>query len=91
MKYREEQRKKAIKIRDTIFKDPGNGIFFGKEREFVLEEPVLNLWEGLQSYFITPHISQYPGIPGIFLRKIFTTQCHKGHFGKVSVPLFAVE
>ena len=48
MTYRERERKKAISIRDSMFKDPGNGIFFGKERDFVLNEPALNLWEGIR-------------------------------------------
>ncbi len=55
MKYIERERQKAIKIRDKIFKDPGSGVFFGKEREFVLSDPILNLWEGIRfdvkSYF----------------------------------------
>jgi hypothetical protein len=33
--YREAQRKKAINLRDEIFKDPGDGMFFGKKRDFV--------------------------------------------------------
>ena len=48
MKYREKERRKAVEIRNKIFKDPGNGMFFGKEREFVLEEPSLNLSEGIR-------------------------------------------
>jgi hypothetical protein len=48
MKYIDKERQKAVKIRNRIFKDPGNGLFFGKEREFVLFEPDLNLWEGIR-------------------------------------------
>ncbi len=35
MSYREDERKKAIKIREALFRDHGDGIFFKKEREFV--------------------------------------------------------
>ena len=56
MKYIDRERQKATEIRDNIFRDPGNGLFFGKEREFVLSEPELNLWEGIRQdtkdYFI---------------------------------------
>lgn len=48
MSYREDQRQKAIQLRDAMFKDPGNGLFFGKERNFVLKDPSLNLWEGIR-------------------------------------------
>lgn len=48
MRYREQERKKAIEIRESLFKDPGNGIFFGKEWGFVLSNPALNLWEGIR-------------------------------------------
>jgi len=46
--YREAQRQRAVQIRDALFKDPGAGIFFGKEREFVLQDPALNLWAGIR-------------------------------------------
>ena len=46
--YREEQRKKAIELRDEIFKDPGDGMFRGKKRDFVLNDPILNLWAGIR-------------------------------------------
>lgn len=48
MNYIEKQKLKAISIRDRIFKDPGYGTFFGKQREFVLSDPALNLWEGIR-------------------------------------------
>ena len=48
MSYRDQERKKATDIRESLFRDPGNGIFFGKEREFVLNDPTLNLWEGIR-------------------------------------------
>jgi len=61
MKYIEKERQKAIRIRDQIFRDPGNGMFFGKEREFVLSEPLLNLWEGIR--FDVKHYFEKYGIP----------------------------
>ncbi|MBA7541128.1 hypothetical protein ES705_33435 [subsurface metagenome] len=65
MKYIDKERQKAIEIRDKIFKDPGNGIFFGKEREFVLSEPELNLWEGIRQdamdYFLKNNIAWWSG------------------------------
>lgn len=48
MTYREDERKKIIDKREDIFKDPGNGLFFGKERDFVLSDPIINLWEGIR-------------------------------------------
>ncbi len=48
MNYREKERKRAIDIRESLFKDPGNGAFFGKDREFVLSNPTFNLWEGIR-------------------------------------------
>lgn len=65
MKYRETQRNKAIEIRNKIFRDPGSGIFMGKEREFVLEDPILNLWEGIRfdavDYFRRNNIAWWKG------------------------------
>ena len=48
MTYREQQRQKVTSIRAAFFKDPGNGIFYGKEREFALSDPIINLWEGIR-------------------------------------------
>jgi hypothetical protein len=48
MSYKEDERDKAVGIRDRIFKDPGNGLYRGKEREFVLSDPSINLWEGIR-------------------------------------------
>jgi hypothetical protein len=48
MSYREVQRKHAISLLDKIFKDPGNGIFLGKQYPFVLTEPELNLWSDIR-------------------------------------------
>lgn len=48
MSYIELQRKKAIGLRDGIFKDPGGGMFKNSEREFVLKQPALNIWTGVR-------------------------------------------
>jgi hypothetical protein len=48
MSYLEEQRQKAIRLRNEIFRDSGGGIFKGSEREFVLSEPRLNIWAGVR-------------------------------------------
>ncbi|MCD4712888.1 MAG: hypothetical protein K8R73_06355 [Clostridiales bacterium] len=65
MKYRELQRERSIALRDQLFHDPGKGIFFGKEREFVLQNPVLNLWEGIRydvvDYFKRNNIAWWKG------------------------------
>ena len=46
--YIEQEREKVIKNRNSFFKDPGNGMFLGKKREFVLKDPYLNLWESIR-------------------------------------------
>lgn len=48
MNYREQQRAKAVEIRDKMMKDPGQGDYSGKPRDFVLSDPVINLWEGIR-------------------------------------------
>ncbi len=48
MSYLEDQRRKAVLQRDTIFNDPGGGIFRNAEREFVLCNPSLNIWSGIK-------------------------------------------
>jgi len=48
MSYLEMQRQKAIQNRDRIFRDPGGGIYRSKPREFVLQNPCLNLWAGIR-------------------------------------------
>jgi len=65
MKYRGQERERAIRIREPLFKDSGNGIFLGKEREFVLSKPVLNLWKDIREdaleYFKGNEISWWMG------------------------------
>ena len=48
MSYPEVQRKKATSMRDELFRDPGDGLFSKKEREFVLQDAMLNLWAGIR-------------------------------------------
>lgn len=61
MSYLEDQRKKAITLRKELFEDKLLGIYKGKEREFVLSIPELNLWEGIRQpaieYFKSNNIS----------------------------------
>lgn len=48
MSYREVRREKAVQTRDDLFNDPGNGFFLGKQRDFVLKDSSLNLWDGIR-------------------------------------------
>lgn len=65
MSYREIERKKAIEIRDELFRDFGGGVFRNKKREFVLNNAILNLWEGIredaQDYFSKNKIAWWMG------------------------------
>jgi len=65
MSYREDQRQRAVSTRDALFKDPGTGLFFGKQREFVLKTPSLNLWAGVRDdakrYFSANRIAWWKG------------------------------
>ncbi len=65
MSYRENERRKALKIRDELLRDPGDGVFFSKKREFVLQDPSLNLWAGIRTdaikYFDKNNISWWMG------------------------------
>ena len=65
MNYREQERRRAIDMRESLFKGLGNGVFSGKEREFVLNDTVLNLWKGIrvdaQQYFKRNKISWWKG------------------------------
>ncbi len=46
--YRDQERQKAINIRDSLYKDSGKGAFLGKVRDFVLADPMNNLWPGIR-------------------------------------------
>lgn len=48
MKYKEAQRQHHIEIRDALFNDPGFGLYKKQLRPFVLQNPFLNLWEGIR-------------------------------------------
>jgi hypothetical protein len=49
MSYREVERKKAVAMRESLFRDPGAGLFSKKEREFVLHDATLNFWAGIRN------------------------------------------
>ncbi len=55
MSFLEFERKRLVEIRDEVFGDPGGGLYRKREREFVLHDSSLNLWEGIrqdaQDYF----------------------------------------
>jgi hypothetical protein len=54
MSYIENERQKwATGQFQRFFKDPGNGIFMGKPRYFVLSDTCLNLWKGIRSDVIS--------------------------------------
>ncbi|MBI9033923.1 MAG: hypothetical protein JEZ03_05570 [Bacteroidales bacterium] len=61
MSYIETERTKAVKNRNTIFCDPGGGDFMKATRDFVLQDPVKNLWCGIREdaldYFNQNNIS----------------------------------
>lgn len=65
MSYREDERRKTVRLRNKIFKDPGNGLYRGIEREFILFNPILNLWESIRreaiDYFKRNKITWWPG------------------------------
>ena len=65
MTYREHQRKRAVSTRDALFKDTGAGLFSGKQRDFVLKDPSLNLWAGIRDdakhYFSKNRIAWWKG------------------------------
>ena len=65
MSYIEDQRKRAVSQRDRIFRDPGNGVYRSREREFVLKDPRLNLWAGIRedaiNYFKRNNIVWWSG------------------------------
>lgn len=48
MSFLENERKRLINIRDEVLSDPGGGVYRKREREFVLQDPMLNLWEGIR-------------------------------------------
>ena len=78
MSYKEDQRRKIVGLRDKIFNDPGNGIYQGRQRDFVLLNPTLNLWEGIRQdaidYFKKNEIMWWPGQPEIPTGHLLSSQ-----------------
>jgi hypothetical protein len=68
MKYSEIEREKAIKLREEIFHDAGGGKFNGNKYDFVLQNPMLNLWEGIRedaiAYFANNDIEWHKDTKG---------------------------
>lgn len=65
MNYRESEREKALRTRDSFFNDPGNGVHQGKNYPFILMNPEKNLWKGISKdaikYFEDNKIVWWPG------------------------------
>jgi len=65
MNYRESEREKALRMRNSFFEDLGNGIHQGKHYPFILINPEKNLWKGIRKdaikYFEDNKIVWWPG------------------------------
>jgi hypothetical protein len=65
MTYKEKERNRIVQLRDQLFKDPGNGILNGRPYPFVLQNPLLNLYEPIRQdaldYFQRNHIQWWGG------------------------------
>lgn len=65
MNYRESEREKALRMRNSFFEDPGNGIHQDKHYPFILMNPEKNLWKGIRKdaikYFEDNKIVWWPG------------------------------
>jgi len=65
MNYQIKQRQKAAVVCNNLIKDPGQGLFSGKPRNFVLSEPSKNLWGGIRAdaidYFKNSKIKWWKG------------------------------
>jgi len=48
MGFRDDEIGRIIEIRNDVFGDPGGGVYRGLEREFVLKNPMLNLWDEIR-------------------------------------------
>ena len=48
MSYLEDQKRRAIALRDNYFKDPGGGIYDNAPHEYVLIDQILNIWSGIR-------------------------------------------
>ncbi len=49
MSYLEDQKRRAIFLRDSYFKDPGGGICDNVPSDYVLQDHTLNLWTGIRA------------------------------------------
>ncbi|GHV03085.1 hypothetical protein FACS189485_05290 [Spirochaetia bacterium] len=49
MSYRDDQCAKVLKLRNEMFNDIGGGLHNGNAYEFVLQNPILNLWEEIRN------------------------------------------
>lgn len=58
MSYKKDQRIRAVTSRDGLFKDPGGGLFFDKPWDFVLQNPLLNLYPKIRTSAID-YFSEY--------------------------------
>ncbi len=65
MNYREVEREKVIRIRDSFFKDPGKGLHQGVDYPFVLTDAKKNIWAKIRKdaikYFDLYDIVWWPG------------------------------
>jgi hypothetical protein len=65
MSFLERERRRITEARDTLFRDPGQGLFSGAPREFVLSEADQNLWPGIRDdaidYFRRNSVSWWRG------------------------------
>lgn len=65
MNYRESEREKVIRMRDSFFQDPGEGMYNNMPRPFVLIDPKKNLYHNIREdaieYFKTNRIIWWPG------------------------------
>ena len=66
MSYLDRERQRIILLRDRLFRDPGQGQFAGRARDFVLSESDQNLWPGIRDdaidYFRRNTISWWGGV-----------------------------
>jgi hypothetical protein len=79
MDYRERQREKAVSLLGIMFNDPGGGKFAnGISYPFVLQNPSLNLWEGIRqnalAYFKNNNIPWWMSTPEIPTGHLLSSQ-----------------
>jgi hypothetical protein len=78
MSYLESQRQRVVALREQFFNDPGQGLFLGKPREFVLKDAVLNLFppirEAALAYFKDNQIPWWKGETGLPTGHLLSSQ-----------------